>query len=61
VKVKAETCAVLDVVIQARGDHIERVVLVREILEQWADAQIHNATVIVQALKREGLAGMGRD
>lgn len=60
VKVKAETCAVLEAVAQARGG-VDRVALVREILEDWTDAQVHNATVILSALKREGLAGTKGD
>lgn len=55
-KITHETDAVLEALHQATGR--DRSEIVRDVLAQWADAKIHEASLIDQRLRREGLRGI---
>lgn len=55
-KITHETDAVLEAMHQATGR--DRSEIVREVLHQWAEAKIHEASLIDQRLRREGLRGI---
>jgi hypothetical protein len=55
VKITPETqCALIA---HARAHAIEKPDLVREILREWAERQIHGARMLKQCLNAKGLAG----
>jgi len=56
-KLTHETDAVLDALHQATGR--DRSDLAREALHAWAEAKIHEASLIDNRLRREGLGGIG--
>lgn len=55
-KITHETDAVLEALHQATGR--DRSEIVRDVLAQWADSKIHEASLIDQRLRREGLRGI---
>lgn len=55
-KLTHETDAVLEAMHQATGR--DRSEIVRDVLQQWAEAKIHEASLIDQRLRREGLRGI---
>ena len=55
-KITHETDAVLEALHQACGR--DRSEIVREVLADWAAGKIHEASLIDQRLKREGLRGI---
>lgn len=55
-KITHETDAVLEALHQATGR--DRSEIVREVLAQWAESKIHEASLIDQRLRREGLRGI---
>jgi predicted DNA-binding protein len=55
-KLTHETDAVLEAMHQATGR--DRSEIVREVLANWAEAKIHEASLIDQRLRREGLRGI---
>lgn len=55
-KITHETDAVLEAMHQATGR--DRSEIVRDVLHQWAEAKIHEASLIDQRLRREGLRGI---
>jgi hypothetical protein len=55
-KITHETDAVLEALHQATGR--DRSEIVRDVLADWADKKIHEASLIDQRLRREGLRGI---
>ena len=55
-KITHETDAVLDAIHQATGR--DRSEIAREALHLWAEAKIHEASLIDSRLRREGLRGI---
>lgn len=55
-KITHVTDAVLEAMHQATGR--DRSEIVRDVLHQWAEAKIHEASLIDQRLRREGLRGI---
>lgn len=55
-KITHETDAVLEALHQATGR--DRSEIVRDVLAEWAGSKIHEASLIDQRLKREGLRGI---
>lgn len=55
-KITHETDAVLEALHLATGR--DRSEIVRDVLAQWADSKIHEASLIDQRLRREGLRGI---
>lgn len=55
-KITHETDAVLEALHQASGR--DRSEIVRDVLAEWAVSKIHEASLIDQRLKREGLRGI---
>ena len=55
-KLTHEAAAVLDALQQATGR--DRSEIVRDVLAEWAALKIHEASLIDQRLKREGLRGI---
>lgn len=55
-KVTHETDAVLEAIHMATGR--DRSEIVREVLQQWAELKIHEASLIDLRLRREGLRGI---
>lgn len=55
-KITHRTDAVLEALHQATGR--DRSEIVREVLADWAAAKIHEASLIDQRLRREGLPGI---
>jgi len=55
-KITHETDAVLEALHQATGR--DRSEIVRDVLAEWAVLKIHEASLIDQRLKREGLRGI---
>jgi hypothetical protein len=55
-KVTHETDAVLEAIHMATGR--DRSEIVRDVLQQWAESKIHEASLIDLRLRREGLRGI---
>lgn len=55
-KITHQTDAVLQALQQATGR--ERSEIVRDVLDEWAAAKVHEASLIDRHLKREGLRGI---
>lgn len=57
IKIAPETLAILRSESEITGKHLNEVA--REVLQAWADRQIHIASVRDKHLKRDGFEGIG--